>query len=165
MAKRKARPVPKDPADMGPDIRHANGTAELDMRAAFRRSKAKIECKVDYYFVRGYIAQVHHNAGMLFRKRWLAAVSQPNVVARYGDSGGRGIEEWSKARIDAAAAVRGVLDEINRLHGPDYVRIIVRVAGQDETAGPGTMKTLWRALDALAKAWQIGDEIPLELAA
>ena len=166
MGKRKlAKVKPKDPADLGPEVRQENGTVELDMRAAFRRGRNKIECRLDWYYDRGFIAKVHHNAGMLFRQRYLVAISQPNVTARYSDLGGRGIEEWSAARIAALSHIRGVLDAITRQHGAKYTQIIERVAGTDEWAGVGNLWVFRDALKFLAEAWQVGEEVPLELAA
>lgn len=116
-----------------------------------RRQQAKIECTLDSYRYRRMITDEQHQAGVMFRWAYHAAVrlipvAEPDWTRVDGGAGGSGADKPTLARRRMQAA-RGALTI-------EQFAVVETVAGWDSLAGNSRRLTSLRhGLDELFRLW------------
>lgn len=107
---------------------------------------------LEAYFLRGKITQDEYRAGQKFRQAYLRAVLKVQVDD--ASSGSHGDPEMC---ILTPIHSERVLREAYGVLTPTQKLLIISVCGHDEWAGSTVkLRTLHRALEALAKLWKLG---------
>ncbi len=119
---------------------------EETMQAGVTRARVKCECRLEWYMYHALIDDRQLAAGLRFRADWIIAVSEPKVIADYGQTIA-GPMTFSEQRM---AARRRINSAHRSLRDADRKLVIVAVCGMDEWAIRKTM-TLREGLDDLAQ--------------
>lgn len=144
--RRKKKPAYE--ADFGPQEQLQDKV--VDKSAVFKRMRRPVECRLDWYLVRGYIDRREHRAGMEFRALWLTSVKQPRITGSYSDLRNPSTGDEVPVRIlRAKAQVQSCLALLTAQESD----AVVTVAGTDDWCGRGRSGFLKAGLGYLASGW------------
>jgi hypothetical protein len=167
MAKQtKRRSVAIGASDLGTAERERHGGIVIEDRTltpggvvVAQGARAKVECRLDWYWHRCVITDRQHEAGLRFRSLFEAATSNPRVTGSYGESrGGSASLNEMDARADLASVMvrSGIAREVQGegLKLLPAGKAVWNTAGMDEWAS-GDLPLLRQGLAALADHWRI----------
>ncbi len=125
--------------------------ANANSRAMITRHRARYECTLDAYLLRGKIDQDEFKAGTQFRRAYLMKVDGiPHACFVERVDGGRfdfdpmKDKTWAEKRLSEAYAELPLIQTF----------MVDKVCGKDQLAGGDKqIKTLHRGLDRLARLW------------
>ena len=128
------------------------------------QAKAKISCKLDWYWDKGTIDNQMYHAGAKFALLYFYAGKVPHtsmeIKERVQKSRTSGQEDFMNSYSDAERALNDALDVLD----PDERDVIREVAGLDNYAGrPGRTLKLKHGLRALAVHWKIPHDVKVFL--
>jgi len=156
--KKKAAPI-----QMGekptPERRQQNGGVvqetlgrEANDKATLKRHRARMECALDAYLLKGKITLAEHQAGMRFRQAYLRAVLKIRV-----EDNGAGSHGDPEMAFIAVPASEQTLCKAYEVLTSTQKKAVIQICGHDEWGGTTRLvETLHRALEQLATLWHLG---------
>jgi len=153
--KKKATPIHLGESPT-PERRQQNGGVvqeimdrEPNGKILIKRHRAKAECALDAYFLKGRITLAEYEAGMKFRVAYLRAVFRIQV-----EDNGAGSHGDPEMAFIAVPASEQTLRQAYGVLTSNQKKAIIQICGHDEWAGTTRLvETLQRALEQLATIW------------